>query len=215
MLGRAAGRRYGRGGTLHHDAARHSTRHRFANLYAWGLSYRGVLAVKRGDLKCGLPLLRASLDEVRGSLSHVIFPGMVAEALVEACRASEGIAAVDAAIDRSERNGERWVTAELLRVKGELLLLRGAAAATVAAEDHFRQALDWAHRQGALSWELRAGMSLARLQRDQDCVGEARDLLSSVYGRFTEGFGTAYLRAVRLLLDELTDDPVRERGRGG
>ena len=41
--------------------------------------------------------------------------------------------------------------------------------------------LDWARRQGALSWELRAATSLARLWRDQHRVEEARALL----GRFT------------------------------
>jgi predicted ATPase len=73
----------------------------------------------------------------------------------------------------------------------------------VAAEDHFRQALDWARRQGALSWELRAATSLARLLRDRDRIGEARELLASVYGRFTEGFGTADLLTAKGLLDQL------------
>jgi predicted ATPase len=62
--------------------------------------------------------------------------------------------------------------AELMRVKGELLLLQGAPEAA-AAEHYFRQALDWARRQGALSWELRAATSLARLLRDRDRIGEA------------------------------------------
>ena len=69
--------------------------------------------------------------------------------------------------------------------------------------DHFRQALDWARQQGALSWELRAATSLARLWRDHHRGGEARDLLASVYGRFTEGFDTADLKRARRLLDEL------------
>ncbi len=46
-------------------------------------------------------------------------------------------------------------------------------------------------------------MSLARLQRSQGRVGEARDLLSLVYGRFTEGFDTADLKTAKRLLDEL------------
>jgi predicted ATPase len=91
----------------------------------------------------------------------------------------------------------------LLRIKGELLLSQGAPGATAAAEDHFRQALDWAHRQGALSWELRAASSLARLWRDQHRVKEARAVLGSVYARFTEGFETADLREARRLLEQL------------
>jgi predicted ATPase len=84
-----------------------------------------------------------------------------------------------------------------------LLLLEGAPGAAAAAEDHFRQALDWARRQGALSWELRAATSLARLWRDQARSNEARELLSSVYDRFTEGFATADLGAAKALLDHL------------
>ena len=98
---------------------------------------------------------------------------------------------------------ERWVIAELLRIKGELLLLQGAPGAAATAEDHFRQALDWARRQGALSWELRTASSLARLWRDQHRVKEARALLGPVYARFTEGFATADLEEAKSLLERL------------
>ena len=104
---------------------------------------------------------------------------------------------------RSERTEERWLIAELLRTKGELLLLQDAPGAAAAAEGQFRQTLDWARRQGALSWELRAATSLARLWRDQHRVTEARALLGPVYGRFAEGFATADLREARSLLEQL------------
>ena len=93
--------------------------------------------------------------------------------------------------------------AELLRIKGELLLLQRGPGAVAAAEDHFRQALDWARRQGALSWELRAATSLARLLRNRAPSVDAIACLQPVYDRFTEGFGTADLIAAKLLLDEL------------
>ena len=70
--------------------------------------------------------------------------------------------------------------AEMLRITGQLLLLQGGPGAAAAAEDHFRQALDWAHRQGAVSWELRAATSVARLLRDQGCPADA--LRSPVLG---------------------------------
>ena len=47
-------------------------------------------------------------------------------------------------------------------------------------------------------------MSLTRLRRDQGGRAEARDLLASVYGWFTEGFDTADLKEASGLLDELT-----------
>jgi hypothetical protein len=72
---------------------------------------------------------------------------------------------------------------ELLRGKGELFLLQGGPAAAAAAEGYFRQALDWARRQGALSRELRSATSHARLLRDQGCSADAKALLQPVYDR--------------------------------
>ncbi|HUC67198.1 MAG TPA: hypothetical protein VMA53_17290, partial [Stellaceae bacterium] len=85
---------------------------------------------------------------------------------------------------------------------GDLLLLQSPPGPAMA-EDHYRQALDWARRQGALSWELRAATSLARLLRDQARSGEATARLQPVYDRFTEGFDTADLKAAKALLDAL------------
>ena len=127
----------------------------------------------------------------------------MAEALGRAGQNADGLAAIEEAIARSERTEERWAIAEMLRIKGELLLMQGGPEAADAAEDLFRQALDWARQQGALSWELRAAASLARLLRDRDRIGEARDLLAPIYDRFTEGFGTADLQSAKRLLGEL------------
>jgi predicted ATPase len=71
------------------------------------------------------------------------------------------------------------------------------------AEDLFRQALKMARRQGALSLELRAATSLARLLRDQGRPADALAVLQPVYDRFTEGFDTADLKEAKALLDTL------------
>jgi predicted ATPase len=125
------------------------------------------------------------------------------EALGRTGQIGDALGLVEETIDHSERTEERWAFAELLRVKGELLLLQGAQGAVAGAEDHFRQALDWARRQGALAWELRAVTSLARLLRDQNRSTEAIALLPPVYNRFTEGFETADLKAAKSLIDGL------------
>ena len=65
------------------------------------------------------------------------------------------------------------------------------------------RSLDWARRQGALSWELRAATSLARLWHEQGRTADARALLMPVYDRFTEGFDTADLKAARALSGDL------------
>jgi predicted ATPase/DNA-binding winged helix-turn-helix (wHTH) protein len=183
----------------------YSARYALANWRAFGRSHQGVLDITRGDVVGGLRLLRASLDEV-GEVRFVILRFItfqMAEALGRAGQIADGFAEVEKAIARSDRGEELWAAAELLRVKGEILLLQAADEAATVAEDHFRQALDWAHRQGALSWELRAAASLARLWRDQGRPAEAMALLEPVYDRFTEGFGTADLKAAKALLEAL------------
>jgi predicted ATPase len=71
------------------------------------------------------------------------------------------------------------------------------------AEAYFQQALSIARRQQAKSWELRAAVSLARQWQQQGQRAEAYDLLTPIYGWFTEGFDTADLQEAKALLKEL------------
>ena len=100
-----------------------------------------------------------------------------------------------------ESTGISWLTAELNRQKGQLLLRQGH---TEAAENLYCKALSIAQQQEAKLWELRAAVSLAQLRRDQGRRAEAYDLLAPVYGWFTEGFGTQDLKEAKTLLDELS-----------
>ena len=122
-----------------------------------------------------------------------------AEALGPAGQLAEARVAVEETLAWTEQTEEHWAVPEQLRIKGELLLLQDATAAATA-EDHFRRALDSARRQGALSWELRVATSSARLLRDQGRSAEGKALLRPVLDRFTEGFGTADLKAAKALL---------------
>ncbi|MGY4505556.1 putative ATPase [Bradyrhizobium sp. GM24.11] len=88
--------------------------------------------------------------------------------------------------------------AEIARLGGELRLIRGAPVDEVEA--YLQTALDVARRQSAKSFELRAAMSLARLWRDEGRLIDARALLASTYGWFTEGFETSDLLAVKALM---------------
>jgi predicted ATPase len=126
--------------------------------------------------------------------------GTFAEALGPAGQVEQGLVAIDEALARSERTEARWCMAELLRIKGDLVLQEGRPNSAETAEGHFLRALDWARRQGALSWELRTATSLSRLWRDQGRTQEAHRLLAPIYDRFTEGFATADLRAAEALI---------------
>jgi tetratricopeptide (TPR) repeat protein len=184
----------------------HATRHGLGLWLAWGRSFEGILLFRRGNTVEGLRLLRAGFDELGAANSHlryISFLGTLAQALGRVGQVDDGLAAIDEALDRSNRTEELWRIAEFLRIKGRLLLLRGGGVAASAADDHFRQALDWARRQGALSFELRAATSLARLLRDQGRPIDAMALLQPVYDRFTEGFDTADLKAAKALIGGL------------
>jgi predicted ATPase len=99
------------------------------------------------------------------------------------------------------QTGQPLFDADLHRLDGDLLLATGGPADEAAARYH--RALAIAREQGARSFELRAATSLARLWRDQGKRVEARDLLTPVYGWFTEGFDTRDLIDAKALLDEL------------
>lgn len=182
----------------------HSTRYGLSFWLAFGRCYQGQLVIRRGDVTTGLQLLRTGLSEsIEGNTTSRFIAAQMAEALRQAGRIGEGLAVIEGAVERSHSDEELWATAELLRIKGELVRMQGTLEASAAAEDQFRQALELSRQQGALSWELRAATSLAQMQRDQGRSVEAFALLQPVYDRFTEGFDTADLKAAKALLDEL------------
>jgi predicted ATPase/DNA-binding winged helix-turn-helix (wHTH) protein len=183
-----------------------SARHTVELWNIGGRCFAGVLLIKRGDIGAGLTLLHTAFARVPQNafnLLYIPFLAEIADALGRDGQAAEGLLKIDEALARSERTEERWCIAELLRIKGELILRGGAPQAATAAEEHFLKSRDWARRQGALSWELRTSTSLARLQHDQGRTAEARSLLQSVYDRFSEGFETADLRVAKAYLNAL------------
>src|SRR5712692_5277211 len=91
---------------------------------------------------------------------------------------------------------------ELHRLRGELLIARGAAHHDEAAH-HLRRAIDLARGQDARSYELRASIALARLIREDGRPSEARALLAPIYASFTEGHDTPDLQAASELLTSL------------
>jgi predicted ATPase len=110
----------------------------------------------------------------------------------------EGLAAIGEARSFVEKSGERFWEAEIHRLEGELMRLGGENG---RAESCFELALEVASKQGALSLELRAATSLARIAKGTDREPETRRLLSQVYGRFSEGFDTADLQDAAQLLE--------------
>jgi len=182
----------------------HSAQHALTMWNALGRCLKGTLLLARGDI-AGLALLRTALDWLREAgfgLRYAVYLGTLAQGMAAAGQTADARVAIDEALERCNRGEVRWCLPELLRIKGEILRLEGTADAIEAAENHFKQALEWAHQQEALSWKLRAATSLAELWHRRGQTAEADQLLSSVYRRFTEGFETADLKAARALIHE-------------
>ena len=188
---------------LHDQAEKHS----LDSYRPFSMGFKGQLSAKRGDVMTAVRLLRAAIEgSAGGSLGYyVCYTAFTTDLALAEAKAglNRDLPAIDEALQHAARAAESVYLPEMLRVEGEILLMQDKSKAAVAETD-FLRSLDLARRQGALSWELRTAMSLARLKRDGGRRGEARDLLASVYGRFTEGFATPDLRAAERLLDELT-----------
>ena len=103
----------------------------------------------------------------------------------------------------AEISGAILDKAEILRIKGEAILMRDRSAKD-NAESCFRAGIAIARTPEAKWWELRATVSLARLLAKQGRRGEAREMLAEIYNWFTEGFDTADLKDAKVLLDELS-----------
>src|SRR5882724_11504093 len=170
-----------------------AARHAIEMWNGWAQCFEGVVLIKRGESQAGSQLLQSALERLPA-------PGFHHHVSLLLPELAEGLVVADTALARAEQTEAGWCLAELLRTKGELLLLGREPTAVATAEQCFHQALDVARRQGALSWELRAATSLARFWRGQQRVTQARKLLGSVYRRFTEGFETADLIAAKALL---------------
>jgi ATP/maltotriose-dependent transcriptional regulator MalT len=158
--------------------------------------------IRRGDNNAAARVFRVALNDIRTARLAPRFTstlGYYAEILGRAGDIAAAHTAIDEALERSDSNEERWCIAELLRIKGDIVRRQDHATALDEAEDYLLRSLDWARRQDSLLWELRAAISFAELRRGQGRLVEARDLLMPVYQRFTEGFGSADLRAAESL----------------
>ena len=163
----------------------------------------GEALVLQGNLERGIAEMRRGLERRQYGIEQCNRSGALyslAEAQAAAGRPEEGMRTMEEALTLAETTDERYYEAELIRLKGKLLLMQDKVD---EAEASFHKAIDVARHQGARSWELRATTSLARLWQKQGKTGEARQTLAEIYGWFTEGFDTQDLKEAKALLDEL------------
>jgi predicted ATPase len=168
-------------------------------LLGWVAAHQGQDAGCTDRMRRGI----AAAIATGSRAAEPFFLSLVAEALAFAGEVDQGLAELDQALARSAESGEKWVDAELHRLRGDLMC-RLPRPDLDSAERSFRAALSIAREQGTRGFELRAATSLARLWGKQGRQTEGRGLLAPVYGWFTEGFDNADPIEAKALLDELT-----------
>lgn len=173
---------------------------------------RQVLNVNKGFLLVQLGQNEAAIEHLQQCLALLPPPKMsvvrtdALQALAEAQRAcgdvTGALASINEAIELSMKTRGEFNLADLLRTKAEVLMSTPTAD-TQRLEELLSGALELARKQGALSWELRLSLVVARARAAQGRKAEARELLEQVYSRFTEGFDTNDVRAAAQALRTL------------
>jgi len=184
----------------------HAEKYSLSGYYAYGSGFEGQLFAKRGNFALAERQLRSCLESLRQGRSETLYTTFLtdlAEVLANTGRFDESLVAAAEVLQRTERHDAFWWMPEALRIKGAILA-QSNPSDLESIEDCFTRSLACARRQGALSWELRAATSLARLWNQCGRPADADALLRPVYARFTEGFETSDLRAARTLLEGLT-----------
>jgi predicted ATPase len=163
---------------------------------------RGAALSAQGAFEEAVACLREGLASRLGAMrSRPYGLALLAEALVALqSEYAAGLAAAREGLEGQEETGYRQWEAELHRLEGVALV---GLNRLEEGQNALEEAVRIARRQRAKSYELRAATNLARLWSEKGRRAEARDLLTPVYGGFTEGFDTADLKGAKALLDEL------------
>jgi tetratricopeptide (TPR) repeat protein len=167
-------------------------------IHGWALSELEQVTEGLAEMEAGITGFQR-LGGVPG-LQYLI--ALRAEGIARIGRVNEALTILNETLAHIARSGDKGEHAEMLRLKGEVLLM-GDHCATTEAENCFRLALGVARAQEAKWWELRTTVSLARLLRDTNRRDEARIILAEINNWFTEGFDLPDLKEARALLEQL------------
>jgi class 3 adenylate cyclase/tetratricopeptide (TPR) repeat protein len=171
----------------------------------------GLSRAIRGVCMAALDTSGSRLDEVAAALAEYQRAGyqlgitaqfvLLSSALLLRNEPEAALEAIDHGLSIVRQNNERFLEAELYRLKARTMRMRGAADAEM--ESVLDRALQSARSQQARSLELRAATDLARFWMNKGRRAEARDMLGAIHRRFIEGFDTQDLKNAKTLLTEL------------
>jgi predicted ATPase/DNA-binding winged helix-turn-helix (wHTH) protein len=166
-------------------------------------AFQGQLLIRTDDPRTGVLALRVAIGKLEASgfvLFRTPFLASLAEGFSALGQTVEAVQVIERALALCEASGEGWFVPELHRITGEIILNSTAPNGRHLAEASFTTAIHLARKDEALSWELRAATSMARLHQTYGQAEEGSNLLRPVLARFSEGEGTADVMMASALL---------------
>jgi predicted ATPase/DNA-binding winged helix-turn-helix (wHTH) protein len=171
---------------------------------AVAVGLKGRHLIRAGQTMDGVHHLQDGLEKLRIVQYEMLVTDFVAELAVSLARRNERAEAL-ALIDRSiatQLNSKSPLHLPALFLAKGLAFVCGETRQNDLAQEYFEKAIALAAQQSALSFELRAGLELARLWIDRGQSQRAHDLICPLYSRFSEGLTTPDLILAKRILEQ-------------
>jgi predicted ATPase/DNA-binding winged helix-turn-helix (wHTH) protein len=166
---------------------------------------RGQSLLLQNNFLDAISLLKRALEELRAQRQEMLnmdFACDLAAALMKVGEHEQALTVVLNAIDVQQRVGKFLHMPALFRVKG-LILASRSTEDQFEAEGSLLSAIDWAKRQSAALFELKAATDLAELLQKQGRAPEAVKYLSAALDRMPAGRAFPAHQRALLILDQL------------
>jgi adenylate cyclase len=171
--------------------------HKLAHYWASGaMFYKGYALVMQGQIAEGLNCMR------QGGAARLDLQRYFIESCWRCEQIEEGLALVEECLADASLVWQKTNQMMIYWLKGELLLAQ-TEAQQAEAERCWHYVLDLACQQQYKWMELKVSTSLSRLWQRQGKRDAAFELLTEVYGWFTEGFEFPPLQEAKALIETL------------
>ena len=170
-------------------------------MHAWANTDEGSAEVACKKFQEGLNKYEASGNRLARSYFHALQASLQKNAgMFEQAKKT-----IDTALNETELSGEKYFTAELLRLKGEMIPESADKSDSQTAEALFNEALEYSLHQKSKSLSLRIAINILNLRNEQktskDKIEAAYSTLRSCLSNISEGSNTTDIITAQTIMD--------------